>query len=80
MRGIIVIMGERIRLAYDQPRQNKYERTLAHVYLEDGTFVKAEIIRQGYGVAYTRFPFKHVEQFRQLEREAKRGSWGNNDG
>jgi micrococcal nuclease len=52
---------------------------LAYVYLEDGTFVNAEIIRQGYGLAYTRFPFKHLEEFRRLEREAresKRGLWG----
>ena len=39
----------------------------------------AEIIRRGYGHAYTRFPFRHLEGFRQLEREARtnrRGLWG----
>jgi CRISPR/Cas system-associated protein Cas10 (large subunit of type III CRISPR-Cas system) len=30
----------------------------------------------GVWVAYTRFPFKHLEAVRQLEREAKRGVWG----
>jgi endonuclease YncB( thermonuclease family) len=41
--------------------------------------VNAEIIKQGYGFAYTRFPFKYLEEFRKLERqarEAKRGLWG----
>ena len=73
-----LVEGKRVRLEYDQQRQDKYGRTLAYVYLDDGTFVNAEIIRQGYGFAYTRFPFTYLEQFRQLEREAreaKRGLW-----
>ena len=59
-------------------RKDKYWRTLAYVYLEDGTFLNAEIIRQGYGFAYTRFPFKYLEEFRKFEREARdagRGMW-----
>jgi micrococcal nuclease len=73
------VAGKRVRLEYDQQRHDKYGRTLAYVYLDDGTFVNAEIIRQGFGVAYTQFPFKYLEQFRQLEREAReagRGLWG----
>lgn len=34
---------------------------------------------QGYGHAYTRFPFKYLEDFRRYEREAReagRGLWG----
>ena len=67
-----------VRLEYDWDRSDRYGRTLAYVYLGDGTFVNAEIIRQGYGHAYTRYPFKYLEEFRQLEREArdqKRGLW-----
>ncbi len=70
--------GKRVRLEYDRERQDKYGRTLAYVYLEDGTFLNAEIIRQGYGFAYTQFPFKYLEEFRKLEREAQeagRGLW-----
>ncbi len=46
--------------------------------MEDGTFLNAEIIKHGYGFAYTRFPFKYLEEFRQYEREAReneRGLW-----
>ena len=53
-------------------------RTLAYVFLEDGTLLNAEIIKQGYGFAYTRFPFAQVEEFRRLERDAReqgRGLW-----
>ena len=39
----------------------------------------AEIIKEGYGHAYTRYPFKYMEEFRAHEREARRrakGLWG----
>ena len=74
-----LLEGKRVRLEYDWERTDRYGRTLAYVYLPDGTFVNAEIIGQGYGHAYTRFPFKHLDRFRQLEREARRsgrGLWG----
>ncbi len=74
-----LIDGKRVRLEYDQQRTDRYRRTLAYVHLPDGTFVNAEIIRRGYGHAYTRFPFKHLDQFRRLERDARRagrGLWG----
>ena len=74
-----LVDGQRVLLGYDWERTDRYGRTLAYVYLPDGTFVNAEIIRRGYGHAYTRFPFKHLERFRQLEREARQaghGLWG----
>ena len=74
-----LVDGKRVRLEYDQQRTDRYGRTLAYVHLPDGTFVNAEIIRRGYGHAYTRFPFKHLERFRGLERDARRagrGLWG----
>jgi micrococcal nuclease len=74
-----MVEGKEVRLEYDQQRKDKYDRTLAYVYLENGTLLNAEIIRQGYGFAYTRFPFKYLEEFRRLEREARearRGLWG----
>ena len=59
-------------------RTDRYGRTLAYVYLLDGTLANAEIIRQGFGHAYTRFPFRYLDRFRALEREARnaaRGLW-----
>ena len=70
--------GKPVRLEYDRETEDRYGRTLAYVYLEDGTFVNAEIIRQGFGFAYTRFPFAYLEEFRALERAARenqRGLW-----
>jgi micrococcal nuclease len=70
--------GKRVRLAFDQERKDRYGRTLAYVHLEDGSLLNGEIIRQGYGHAYTRFPFRYAEEFRAYEREAReqrRGLW-----
>ena len=71
--------GKRVRLEFDQDRTDRYGRTLAYVYLQpENLLLNAEIIRQGYGFAYTQFPFRMMEQFRTLEREAReagRGLW-----
>jgi micrococcal nuclease len=73
-----LVLSQPVRLEFDVNRTDRYGRTLAYLFLSDGTFVNAEIVRQGYGHAYTQFPFKYLEEFRQLEREArehKRGLW-----
>ena len=73
------VEGKRVNLEYDWQSRDKYGRLLAYVYIEDGTFLNAEIIRQGYGFAYTRYPFKYLDDFRQYERGARtnnRGLWG----
>jgi len=75
----LVKSGDRIRLEYDWDKVDKDGRILAYVYLEDGTFLNAKIIKQGYGNAYTKFPFKYLDEFREYEREArenKKGLWG----
>ena len=70
--------GKVVRLAFDAERTDRFGRTLAYVYLSDGTFLNAEIVKQGYGHAYTQFPFKYLGQFQDYEREAReaeRGLW-----
>jgi micrococcal nuclease len=70
--------GKTVKLEYDWQRRDRYRRLLAYVYLMDGTFLNAEIIKKGYGFAYTRYPFKYMEEFRLYQREArekKRGLW-----
>jgi micrococcal nuclease len=73
-----MVEGKEVILEFDQQRRDEYERLLAYVYLLDGTFLNAEIIKQGYGYTYTKFPFKYLEEFRQFEKKAKnnkRGLW-----
>lgn len=66
-------------LDYEANKRDKYGRLLAYVRrLPDQFFLNAEIVKQGYGFAYTRFPFKYMEEFRAYERQARaegRGLW-----
>ena len=81
-----MVERKRVRLEFDQANaarghKDRYGRTLAYVFLEDGTLLNAKIIKQGYGHAYTQFPFSRMEEFRRLEREAReeqRGLWQQN--
>lgn len=69
-----------VRLEADPLSDNRdrYNRLLRYVYLPDGRLVQAEIIKQGYGFAYTSFPFTKSDEFRTYQREAReqnRGLW-----
>ena len=71
--------GQSVRLVKDVSETDRYGRLLRYVYLEDGTFVNAEIVRRGYATAVT-FPtdVRHVELLRRMAREAReaeRGLW-----
>jgi micrococcal nuclease len=58
--------------------RDAYDRELRYVVLPDGKLLNAEIIAEGYGQAYTRYPFSRLDEFRALERaarEAERGLW-----
>ena len=70
-----MVGNKNVRLEFDESNaylnhRDKYGRLLAYIYLEDGTFLNAEIIKQGYGFAYTRFPFKYLDDFRKYQQEA----------
>jgi micrococcal nuclease len=71
-----IIEGRRVRLEYDQDRVDKYGRTLAYIYLENGTFINAEMVKQGFAYAYVKYPFKHMDDFRRYEQEARQNSRG----
>ena len=71
--------GRKVRLEYDVDRKDRYGRTLAYVYLEDGTFVNAEMVKNGYANVMTVPPnVKFQELFLKLERRARsrgKGLW-----
>ena len=74
-----LLLGKKVRLETDVTPKDKYGRTLAYVYLEDGTFVNAHLIENGYAKVFT-FPpnVKYADEFVQLEREARaqnKGLW-----
>lgn len=73
-----LIGDSKVRLAVDPSNTNRdrYDRLLRYVYLPDGTLVNGEIIRRGYGFAYTAFPFEKSKEFRAYEEYAKLNNVG----
>jgi micrococcal nuclease len=70
-----------VRLVFDETNRvrghkDRYGRTLGYLYLADGRLLNAELIRHGYAHAYTRFPFRFIVEFRELERQARREGAG----
>lgn len=76
-----LIGDQAVRLEADPENTNRdrYNRLLRYIYLPNGTLVNAEIIKQGYGFAYTSFPFTKKAEFKAYEDEARqnnKGLWG----
>jgi micrococcal nuclease len=85
------IEGETVCLREDIDKTrgiDKYGRLLRYVWKypsdsiesqkSESFFVNAELIKQGFGFAYTRYPFQYLEDFRKYERNARmhdRGLW-----
>jgi micrococcal nuclease len=74
-----MLAGKKVRLEFDVDPIDRYGRTLAYVYLKDGTFVNAELIRRGFAMVLTVAPnVKHAAMFAKLQAEARknrRGLW-----
>lgn len=75
--------GRAVRIETDVTKTDRYGRTLAYLYLDDGTFINARIISEGYGQVMTIPPnVKHAEDFLKLRREAmekRKGLWADTD-
>ena len=73
-----LVDGKLVRLEYDGERKDPYDRTLAYVYLEDGTLANEAIIRAGFAETYRRFTYRLKSRFQAAEKEARqarRGMW-----
>ena len=78
-----LLSGRMVKLVFDVGKYDQYKRTLAYVYLEDGTFLNAELVKQGYAMVMTVPPnVKHAEMFLHLQQEAReknRGLWNHQE-
>lgn len=77
-----LIGNQKVRLEADPKNTNRdrYDRLLRYVYLPDGTLVQRNLIANGYGFAYTQFPFSQKDDFVRAEQQAQAGNkglWGN---
>lgn len=79
-----ILNGKQIRLESDasQGDQDKYNRLLRYVFLEDGTLFNKMMIAEGYGHEYTyNIPYSYQLEFQEAERQArenKLGLWSDN--
>ena len=76
---LTTLIGHRwVRLEFDGKREDSYNRHLAYVLLEDGTFVNALLVREGLARVSTRVPLTRLEELHRAEAEARehrRGMW-----
>lgn len=74
-----LVAGKTVRLEFDVQQRDRHGRLLAYVYLDDGTFVNAWLVEQGYAQVMTVPPnVKHQQLFLKLQLEAeetRRGLW-----
>ncbi|MDQ6973105.1 MAG: thermonuclease family protein [Mariprofundaceae bacterium] len=74
-----IISGKTVRLAFDQQHKDVYGRTLAQVYLRDGSWVNGEMVRRGMAHVYTFVPnLRWAEKLIRLEgiaRQSRLGIW-----
>lgn len=80
-----LVEGKKVTLVKDPgyDDRDKYGRLLRYIYMEDGTFVNAKILEDGYANVFYSKQISKMDQFKKLEREArenKRGLWGEVDG
>jgi micrococcal nuclease len=76
-----LIEGRRIKIVTDRETFDRYGRTLAYVYREDGLFVNAELLKRGYAFYLFLFPnttqskncFQHKK--RQCQQQEGSGRW-----
>lgn len=75
-----LVQGQTVYLEKDVSETDQYGRLLRYVFLADGTFVNAELVRRGYAQVTTYPPdVKYQDLFLELQREAReneRGLWG----
>ncbi len=80
------LLGKQVRLEFEAPGRpggatDKYGRTLAYIITGDGTNFNLELVKLGYGRAYTKYPFRYQRAFEKAEKAARRaglGMWDKN--
>lgn len=75
------LLGKQVRLEFEAPDRpggaaDKYGRTLAYIITGDGTNFNLELVRLGYGRAYTKYPFQYQRAFEKAEKDARKAGLG----
>lgn len=76
-----LLNGKKVYLEFDKEREDKYGRTLAYAYLEDGTMINKYLLEKGYAEVMTIEPnTKYAAEFSSIENAARKnqvGFWTN---
>ncbi len=72
------LLGKSVRLTTDKSSDNRdrYGRLLRYVYTQDNELFEEMLISQGYGFAYTSFPFGKMSEFSKLQTQAQTAKVG----
>lgn len=83
LQNIIDANNHKIGLSFGIERQDKYGRTLAHLFAQDGSNIQIALIQQGLATAYTTPPNdQYSDCYKAAESIAisnKKGLWALND-
>ncbi len=73
-----LVNGKYVKLVDDRSQGNrdKYLRLLRYAYLEDGRFINREMVAQGYAFSYKQYPTKFLDEFNNLEKQAREKNLG----
>ena len=72
-----MLEGKTVRLEFDTQKKDSGRATLAYVFLEDNTFVNAEVLRAGYANLQIQAPnLKYAETLAAAYREARKEKRG----
>lgn len=76
-----LLTGKKVFLLPDPQVANrdKYKRLLRYVFLENGEFINAKLVKEGYAFNYFYQPFQFINYFGYLEKKAREkriGLWG----
>ncbi len=68
-----------VHLVYDKEHHDRYQRTLAHLFLPDGTNIQAELLRHGMAIPLTIPPnltfLDCYQESARSARDQRRGLW-----
>jgi micrococcal nuclease len=76
-----LLNGKKVSLISDSSvsDRDKYGRLLRYVFLPDGEFINADLVKNGYAFNYAYENFQYLNYFNGLEKQAKEsrlGLWG----
>ena len=77
--NLLLVGNKRVRLEFDEVREDRYGRVLAYVFLEHGEMVNASLVRKGLAYVSARRPnvkyFSYLLQQQRLAMQEGIGLW-----